>query len=121
MPDDHPLTAQTDVTLVMLADMPLILYDAYDANEHLSIVLQQEWGSRSVIAYRTGSSLNVLAMAAAGLGLALVPLPLGQVNVPGLVYRPLNAPALTANLMLISRQGETSAAVKAWLVQRKGE
>ena len=119
--DDNPLIEHAEFTLGMLAGEPLVLYDAHDANEHLSVVLQQELGDRLLIAHRTGSSLNVLAMAAAGLGLALVPLPLAQMNVPGLVYRPLNAPALTANLMLISRKEETSAAVTAWLVHRKGK
>ncbi|MNO05116.1 hypothetical protein D3C81_2263700 [compost metagenome] len=49
------------------------------------------------------------------MGLALVPAPLQQVNIPGLVYRRLNAPALMANLLLISRDTETSGAVNAFL------
>ncbi|WP_396335755.1 MULTISPECIES: hypothetical protein [Atlantibacter] len=35
----------------------------------------------------SSSTLSVLAFAAAGLGLALVPAPLQQVKIPGLIYR----------------------------------
>ena len=54
-------------------------------------------------------------MAATGLGLAFLPAPLQQVHIPGLVYRRLIEPNLTANLVLISREQETSESVKAYL------
>lgn len=59
----------------------------------------------------------MLAIAAAGLGVALVPEPLEQVHVPGLAYRQLNAPELTANLLMIARKEESNPAVKTWLKQ----
>ncbi len=79
--------------------------------------VSQSLGSRLNIAWRTGSSLNVLAIAAAGLGVALVPEPLEQVHVPGLAYRRLDAPELTANLLMIARKEESNPAVKTWLKQ----
>lgn len=116
--DDHPLARHPAITLAMLADQPLVLYEAHDANERLSMLLRQALGERLNIAQRTGSSLNVLAIAAAGFGVALVPKPLQQVCIPGLTYRALNAPEITANLMLVSRLHESSAAVNAWLTKR---
>jgi DNA-binding transcriptional LysR family regulator len=116
--DDHPLARHTTITLAMLADQPLVLYEAHDADERLSVLLSQALGERLNIAQRTGSSLNVLALAAAGLGLALVPQPLQQIGIPGLAYRALDAPGMTANLMLVSRLHESSAAVNAWLAKR---
>jgi DNA-binding transcriptional LysR family regulator len=118
--DDHPLTAHADITLPMLADEPLVLYEAHDVDERLTVLLSQALGERLHIAHRTGSSLNVLALAAAGLGLALVPKPLQQISIPGLAYRELNAPEMRANLMLISRADESSAAVKTWLAGVNG-
>ena len=79
------------------------------------MMLTQRLGEECHIAYRSGSTLSILAMAATGLGLALIPAPLQQVHIPGLVYRPLNEPNLTANLVLISREQESSASVKAYL------
>jgi len=78
-------------------------------------MLTQKLGEQCHVAYRSGSTLSILAMAATGLGLALIPAPLQQVNIPGLVYRPLNEPDFTANLVLISRKQEPSAAVNAYL------
>jgi len=117
MADDHPLASVPEITLAMLAHEALILYEAHDADERLSLLLAKALGDQLNIAHRTGSSLNVLAIAASGLGVALVPVPLRQVSVPGLIYRALNAPELTANLLVISRKKESSPAVKAWLAQ----
>lgn len=120
--DEHPLAAHPQFSVEMLAGQPLILYDAHDTHENLYLLLNQQLQNRLQIAHRSDSTLSVLAHAAAGLGLALVPAPLQQVNIPGLVYRRLNAPAFTANLLLISRDEETSGAVNAFLLlARQGE
>ncbi|HGY3715113.1 TPA: LysR substrate-binding domain-containing protein [Citrobacter gillenii] len=115
MADDHPLAAQVSLTIDMLAEQPLIFYDAHGADESLYTALTTIMGHAPRIAHCTASTLSVLALAAAGQGLALVPDPLQHVNIPGLVYRPLDAPELSANLMLISRQQENKGAVQAFL------
>ncbi|MEB6380109.1 LysR family transcriptional regulator substrate-binding protein [Leclercia adecarboxylata] len=99
--EDHPLAQQEAITLEMLAGQPLVLYEAHHAHEHLFLVLTQKLGDRCHIACRSGCTLSTLAIAATGLGLALVPAPLQQVHIPGLVYRHLNEPDLSANLVLI--------------------
>lgn len=120
--DEHPLAEHPQFSVEMLAGQSLILYDAHDTHENLYLLLSQQLQNRLQIAHRSDSTLSVLAHAAAGLGLALVPAPLQQVNIPGLVYRRLNAPAFTANLLLISRDEETSGAVNAFLsLARQGE
>lgn len=113
--EESPLAQYADLTIEMLAGQPLVLYDAHDSHEHLFIMLTQRLGEQCHIAYRSGSTLSILAMAATGLGLALIPAPLQQVHIPGLVYRRLNEPELTANLVIISREHEPSEAVKAYL------
>ncbi|RJT36277.1 LysR substrate-binding domain-containing protein [Rahnella woolbedingensis] len=113
--DDHPLAAHPHLTVEMLADEPLVLYDAHDTHENLTVVLARRLGERFHVAHRSNSTLSVLAIAAAGLGLALIPAPLQQVNIPGLVYRNLNAQELTANLVMISRMQEPGNAVSAYL------
>ncbi len=118
--DDHPLAQQTALTVDMLAGQPLALYEAHDVHEHLFIMLTQKLGEKCDIAYRSGSTLSTLAIAATGLALALVPAPLQRVAIPGLVYRPLNEPDLTANLVLISRRQPTSETVKAYLTLATG-
>lgn len=115
MADDHPLAKQTSLTIAMLAQEPLIFYDTHGADEPLYTALCNLLGYFPPVAHCTGSTLGVLALAAAGQGLALVPEPLLGISMPGLAYRPLDVPALSANLMLISRQQESNGAVRAFL------
>ncbi|EAO9608487.1 LysR family transcriptional regulator [Salmonella enterica] len=115
MADDHPLAKQSYLTLDMLADEPIIFYDAHSADEPLYTALIRILGRAPHIAQRTSSTLSVLTLAAAGQGLALVPEPLRNISIPGLVYRPLDTPELSANLMLISRKLENSGVVQAFL------
>lgn len=121
MADDHPLAKHPSLKAAMLATEPLIFYDAHDADEHLLHMLSQMLGHPPNIAHRTASTLSVLALAAAGLGIALVPEPLEQVHIPGLVYCVLDEPELAANLMLVSRTGETNGAACAFLALARNE
>ena len=114
--DDHPLASHTCISPEQLAGEALILYEAHDIHERLFLLLKERMGDRLNIAQRSSSTLSVLAIAAAGLGVALIPAPLEQVHIPGLTYRPLDDIELSANLMLISRGQEPSAAVKAFIV-----
>ena len=118
--DDHPLASHTRISPEQLAGEALILYEAHDIHERLFLLLKERMGDRLNIAQRSSSTLSVLAIAAAGLGVALIPAPLEQVHIPGLTYRPLDDIELSANLMLISRGLEPSAAVKAFIRGAKG-
>jgi DNA-binding transcriptional LysR family regulator len=58
---------------------------------------------------------TVLALAAAGLGVALVPAPSNKVAIPHLTYRPVAKTDIVADLVLLSRANETEGAVRAFL------
>ena len=113
--DDHPLASQSRLTVAMLAGEPLIFYDTHGADESLYAALRELLGLIPEVSHCSSSSLSVLALAAAGQGLALVPEPLMNITIPGLTYRPLDAPQLAANLMLISRRRDNNGAVEAFL------
>lgn len=113
--DEHPLAVHTSITIEMLAAQPLILYEAHDSEEQLFLKLSQKLGEELRVAHRSGSTLSVLAIAATGLGVALVPAPVRQVTIPGLVYRHLDDADLNANLMLVRREQEPNAAAAAYL------
>ena len=119
MSSDHPLAGKQRLTVAMLAHEPMIMYTAHQVDSHLDAVLASLLGDALNIAYRISSTLSVLAMAGAGLGIALVPAPLAQVAIPGVVYRELDAPMLTANLMIVSRKNECSGAVLAYLAKAR--
>ncbi|MCS2172990.1 LysR substrate-binding domain-containing protein [Scandinavium sp. TWS1a] len=115
MSSEHPLADKESLTVDMLANEPLIMYSINDADSELDSQLQTLLGDSLNIALRISSSLSVLAMAGAGLGIALVPAPLAQVAIPGVVYRVLDSKELSANLMMVSRNDESSAAVRAYI------
>lgn len=118
--DDHPLAPHASISPEQLAGEALILYEAHDIHERLFLLLQERLGDQLQIAQRSSSTLSVLAIAAAGLGVALIPAPLQQVHIPGLTYRPLDDIGLSANLMLMSRVQESSAAVKMLIQEATG-
>lgn len=115
MSGEHRFADKESLTVDLLANEPLIMYSVNDVDSQLDKQLHKLLGNSLNIAYRISSSLSVLAMAGAGLGIALVPAPLAQVAIPGVVYRVLDSKELAANLMMVSRKGESSAAVLAYL------
>lgn len=115
MSGEHRFAYKESLTVDLLANEPLIMYSVNDVDSQLDKQLHKLLGNSLNIAYRISSSLSVLAMAGAGLGIALVPAPLAQVAIPGVVYRVLDSKELAANLMMVSRKGESSAAVLAYL------
>lgn len=115
MSSEHRLADKKSITIDMLAHEPLIIYSINEGDSQLDTQLQRLLGDSLHIAWRISSSLSVLAMAGAGLGIALVPAPLAQVVIPGVVYRILATKELVANLMMVSRKDESSPAVLAYL------
>jgi DNA-binding transcriptional LysR family regulator len=56
-----------------------------------------------------------VSLAAAGLGLALVPGCVRQVHVPGAVYRELDDPGATTELAIAYRKNDRSSMVKSFV------
>ncbi len=112
---DHPLAARKRLKVRMLIGEPLILYTSTEDDDSVLTPLRAAMGSEPRVAHRAANTLTVLALAASGLGFAIVPEPLQLVAVPGLAFVPLDEPALRADLLLTSRRSETNGAVKAFV------
>jgi DNA-binding transcriptional LysR family regulator len=112
---DHPLTSRTKISKADLTDEAFVLYAARDAEVAQIALLRHILGKEPKIAHRVGNTLAVLTMAAAGLGLGLVPEPLGKVALPGIEYRPLSDVSTKSDLVLIHRARETSGAIRAFV------
>ena len=112
---DHPLAGRKRLKARMLAGEPLILYAAGDADESVLAGLRAAMGAEPRIVHRAANTLTVLALAASGLGFAVVPEPLRQVAVPGLIFVPLDEASLRADLQLTRRRDETNGAANAFV------
>ncbi len=114
MASDHPLASRKRISIKSLVSEPLILYVTGTGDEGLAM-LRERTDKELNIAHRVSSTLSVLALAAAGLGVALVPSPIEKVTIPNLTYRPIAERKMSADLLLFSRADETDGAVKAFL------
>ncbi|KPN87755.1 LysR substrate-binding domain-containing protein [Pseudomonas nunensis] len=114
LPEDHPLATHKTLRVPMLGAESLIIYAAHGADEYMLAGLRRALGREPKV-QRTTSTLSVLALVAAGMGVAMVPAPLMQVKIPGLTYRSFDDVEPHTDLLLISRAKEIGGAVRAFL------
>ncbi len=112
---DHELASAAVVTTADLADHDLIVFASEDEGETILSRLWPAVAEGRPRARLVGSTLGVLALASAGTGVALVPTATERIALPGLAYRPLHGSLTGPDLMVLSREGETSGAVRAYL------
>ncbi|MGW0854413.1 LysR family transcriptional regulator [Streptomyces sp. NPDC002690] len=112
---DHELASLASVTTAELSAHDLIVFASREEDE---TVLSRLWPApvedRSRVRL-VGSTLGVLALAAAGEGVALVPTAIERITLPGLVHRPLRDAPAGPDLLVLGRHDETSGAVRAYL------
>ena len=114
--DQHPLARKRYLTAKMIATQPLVLYAADRMDEALLSALRPLMDREPNVAHRAATTLGVMALVTAGLGIALVPESMEKMMLPDLVYNPLHGIDLSVDLLLISRRQEASGAVNAYLV-----
>jgi DNA-binding transcriptional LysR family regulator len=114
MAENHVLAKKKRISLKSLENESLILYAADDGDDGLAN-LRQHLGMKLDSVRRVSSTLGVLTLAAAGVGLALIPASLDTMTIPHLTYRPIAEKEISANLLLVNRVNETNGAVLAFL------
>ncbi|MGU7783192.1 LysR substrate-binding domain-containing protein [Burkholderia sp. PU8-34] len=111
----HPLASRRSLSAAVLADEPFILYAADGDDVGQLTILRQVLGKEPRIAHKVSSTLSVLALTAAGLGLALAPAPLSRIAAPNVVYRKLAGRGPKSELVAISRIGGEWGAIGRYL------
>jgi DNA-binding transcriptional LysR family regulator len=111
----HRLARKRVLAAADLLDESFINYAADGDDEGQVSMLRQVLGGEPRIAHKVNSTLSVLAFAAAGLGLALVPAPLKRIATPNVVYRKLADRTLASRLVMISRTAGEWGAVQRYL------
>ncbi|WP_295482008.1 LysR family transcriptional regulator [uncultured Pseudomonas sp.] len=114
---DSPLAAQAQVTLAELSEHPLILFPA-DYGSGLNEAIEQLY-RRDRLPVRPGPSgrqiTSIIALVAAGQGVALVPRCAQALAKQGVTYRPLADPSATAPLLVLTRKQGRSQLVDAFM------
>ncbi len=115
LPARHALAAHQTLTAKQIAGEELIAY-AIDGDRGRQVPdTRPALNPPSSPRHRADSTLTVLALVAAGVGLAVVPAAVQRAGVPEVVYRPLAEPGLPVDFHLLYRATETDPAVSAFL------
>ncbi|MFJ4373972.1 LysR substrate-binding domain-containing protein [Pseudomonas japonica] len=115
MSSQHPFAAKRTLRPAELRDEPFVTYAAQGDDEGQRVMLRQLLEAEPHIAHKVGSTLSVLALVGAGLGLALVPAPLRHVAAPNVIYRKLAGCAPISELVAVSRKGTAWGATQRYL------
>lgn len=120
IPVGHPLASRSTINYSDLGRERVIVY-AHADGEDLSLEHIRLEGQEPIVVHRAPTTLGVLALVAAGLGIAVVPDTTEQIRIPGISFRPLLGPEVSLDLLLLSRTPETSGAVNAFLSIARAE
>jgi DNA-binding transcriptional LysR family regulator len=115
MRSSHPLAGRAAVSVKALRDEALVVYAPQAADDAQLKILRELLGQEPRILHHVQNTLGVLTLAAAGMGLAVVPASLQIVNIPNIAYRPLPDFPGRFDLVLVSRQNEPSPAVRSYI------
>jgi DNA-binding transcriptional LysR family regulator len=117
LPETHPLSAQTQVSLSSLADELFILFPAKMGPVFYEqiITICQQAGFRPKVAQEAVQMQTIVGLVTAGLGIAIVPASLQNFHRSGVVYRPLQEQITKTGLYLAWRQHDASPVLNAFL------
>ncbi|APC14248.1 LysR family transcriptional regulator [Pseudomonas frederiksbergensis] len=114
---DSPLARQEQVTLAELSAYPLIAFPT-DYGSGLNEIIEALYRRQAltpVPAPKGKQITSIIALVAAGRGVAVVPQCTQTLVKRGVTYRPLAEPGATAPLLVLTRKRERSPLVKAFV------
>jgi DNA-binding transcriptional LysR family regulator len=112
----HQLAEMAALSASVLREEPFVVYAADADDDGMVRVLWQLLKGEPHIVHCAPNTLTVLTLAAAGMGLAVVPAPFEALNViPNIAYRRLVDSPLSCSLVLLSRRNEPSPAIRRFI------
>ena len=115
MRPDHELAAAETVTTADLADENLVVFASHGVDGPVLTRIGPVPREHHARVHLASGTLGVLALAAAGAGVAIVPAATERITLPDIVYRPLADMAAGPNMVTVSRPDELSGPVRAFL------
>jgi DNA-binding transcriptional LysR family regulator len=115
MRSTHPLARRAAITGKAARGETFVVYAAHAADDGHLRVLRRFLGQEPRALHHVPNTLAVLTLAAAGLGIALIPASLETFKIPNIAYRPVVDFPDSYGLILVSRRNETSPAVERFI------
>lgn len=117
LPETHPLSAQAQVSLSLLANESFVLFPAKLGPLFYEQIIRscQQAGFYPKVAQEAVQMQTIVGLVAAGLGIAIVPASLQNFHRSGVMYRPLKEEIPNTGLYLTWRQHDSSPVVRAFL------
>ena len=117
LPETHPFSAQTQLSLSTLADELFILFPARMGPVFYEQIIHscQQAGFRPKVAQEAVQMQTIIGLVAAGLGIAIVPASMQNFHRSGVIYRPLQEQIPKTGLYLTWRQHDSSSVISAFL------
>ncbi|WP_439257168.1 LysR family transcriptional regulator [Lonepinella sp. BR2271] len=116
--EDHPLCQQTQIQLSDLANQPIILYPNFPTHG-LAQEVRQAFEHERVnltVGWETEDFVTAISLVASRLGLCITTASAANLNLPGVVYRPLISQSLqNIELNYLYRKNDRSPALRAFL------
>ncbi len=109
LPTDNPLAhSRAPVALKLAAHEQFVTFARYQVADYFdrTAALCQEAGFTPDIRHEAGQFVNVLALVACGLGVAIVPASFSTLPAAGVVFRPLGASRDKSRLAILGRPGQ---------------
>jgi DNA-binding transcriptional LysR family regulator len=118
VPDEHPLAQKNNINPVSLATEPLVMWARTAAPTTYADVVQlfREHHIQPPVAEESTRIQTVLALVAAGAGVALLPASFANLHRRNVSFRPLRGPLPHRPLALAWRAGETSPTLSSLLL-----
>jgi DNA-binding transcriptional LysR family regulator len=120
LPANHPLAALRRVPLKRLAAEPFVLFPRAQAPGFHDLLIGSvaATGAPPQVVQYAPEMLTIIGLVATGIGLSLVPESVAHLALDGVTYRPV-AGAPRADLAAITRAGDNSPLVRAFIAQAK--
>ncbi|MGA2056570.1 MAG: LysR substrate-binding domain-containing protein [Bradyrhizobium sp.] len=121
LPAQHSLTRRKKVALEALSDEPFVglqIHDGVGFNAQVAEMCAAG-GLWPQVRQRAGQFVALAGMVAGGLGVAFVPDSLRHLQIPEVVYRPLDGVPERSTLAVVFRKSERAPAVTAFLDQMR--
>ncbi|KWX01507.1 Transcriptional regulator [Carbonactinospora thermoautotrophica] len=117
LPTEHPAAAARALALESLHDEIFVGYPSKPPSTMHSVMLSvcRQAGFIPRICQEAAETATLVALVAAGLGMALVPASVQHLRIDGATYRPICSPRATVQLALAYQEGEVTPLVRRYL------